>query len=107
MIWRRKTTAWRRGRWSSEKSAGGRRCRQLNHSVLTCEYSRFGLRIYIGIIIIAQVSYDVPKHLDEGFSVCVRTYRLQNESRRACPELVERGRLSPIRYRSNYLYAWI
>jgi hypothetical protein len=22
----------------------------------------------------------------------VRTYRLQNESRRACPELVERGR---------------
>jgi hypothetical protein len=24
----------------------------------------------------------------------VRTYRLQNESRRACPELVERGRLN-------------
>src|SRR5258708_343389 len=26
--------------------------------------------------------------------VCVRTHRLQNESRRACPELVERGRLN-------------
>ena len=28
-----------------------------------------------------------------GFRACVRTDRLQNQSRRACPELVERGRL--------------
>jgi len=31
---------------------------------------------------------------DERFNVRVRTYRLQNKSRRACPELVERGRLN-------------
>jgi hypothetical protein len=29
-----------------------------------------------------------------GCRVCVRTNRLQNQSRRACPELVERGRLN-------------
>ena len=39
-------------------------------------------------------SFPNPGLVGTGFRVCVRTHRLQIESRRACPELVERGRLN-------------
>ncbi len=37
---------------------------------------------------------EAAKTVPQGQSMCVRTSGLQNESRRACPELVERGRLN-------------
>ena len=42
----------------------------------------------------ARLSRAAQAKKDLGFSPCVRTGRHENESRRACPELVERGRLN-------------
>ena len=39
-------------------------------------------------------SRTAPAWADGGLTACVRTAGLQNQSRRACPELVERGRLN-------------